>query len=35
MELWLTVNGKLLAHRDELVDVVPNLHKNNGRRPGD
>lgn len=26
---------KLLAHRDELVDVVPNLHQNNGRRPGD
>ncbi len=26
---------ELLAHRDELVDVVPNLHQNNGRRLGD
>ena len=29
------LDWKLLAHRDELVDVVPNLHQNNGRRPGD
>ncbi len=26
---------KLLAHRDELVDVVPNLHQNNGHKPDD
>jgi len=32
---WQKLDWKMLAHREELVDVVLNLHQNNGRRPGD